>query len=99
MRVLPRTFRRQAWAFYLSVAATVVGMVVGGVLLLISPEGREVALAPFPHVAQQTPSQRVAMEEEMNATPCNGWRKAKPVLKLHSCSTTSECPWPPWHWA
>ena len=66
MRVLPQTFRRQAWAFYLSVAATVVGMVVGGVLLLISPEGREVALAPFPHVAQQTPSQRVAMEEEMN---------------------------------
>ena len=66
LRVLPQTFRRQAWAFYLSVAATVVGMVVGGVLLLISPEGREVALAPFPHVAQQTPSQRVAMEEEMN---------------------------------
>lgn len=66
MRVLPRTFRRQAWAFYLSVAATCVGMLVGGILLLVSPEGREVALAPFPHVAQQTPSQRVAKEEQAN---------------------------------
>lgn len=66
LRVLPSTFRRQAWAFYLALTATAAGMMVGGILLLVAPEGREVALAPFPHVAQQTPSQRVAQEEAMH---------------------------------
>ncbi|MDB6139623.1 MAG: hypothetical protein JWO94_2695, partial [Verrucomicrobiaceae bacterium] len=61
---LPQTFRRQAWAFYLSVALTLTGMLVGGVLLVADPDGRQVALAPFPHVAHQTPSQRVADEEK-----------------------------------
>ena len=64
LRVFPRTFRRNAWAFGMSVALTIVGMLVGGVLLVADPEGRQVALAPFPHVAHQTPSQRVAEEEK-----------------------------------
>lgn len=66
LHTLPQTFRRHIGAFAVSVLTTVVGMFVGGVLLVAAPEGREVALAPFPHVAKQTPSQRVA-EEEKNA--------------------------------
>ncbi len=64
LRTFPQTFRRQAWAFYLSLVLTVVGMVVGGVLLVADVDGRQVALSPFPHVAQQTPSERVAEEEK-----------------------------------
>lgn len=63
LRTFPRTFRRQAWAFYLSVVLTVAGMLVGGILLVADADGRQVALAPFAHVAHQTPSQRVAAEE------------------------------------
>ncbi|MDB6120044.1 MAG: stage sporulation protein [Verrucomicrobiaceae bacterium] len=66
LRTLPRTFRRQMWAFNLSVALTLIGMLVGGILLVADPDGRQVALAPFPHVAHQTPSQRVADEETAN---------------------------------
>ena len=64
LRIFPQTFRRQAWAFHLSVALTLVGMLVGGILLVADPDGRQVALSPFPHVAHQTPSQRVAEEEK-----------------------------------
>ncbi len=77
VRVLPQTFRRQAWAFYLSVAATVVGMLVGSILLLVSPEGREVALSPFPHVAKQTPSQRVAKEEQLDRENLQHFEQSK----------------------
>ncbi len=65
MRTLPRTFRRQGWAFVFSSAVTLVGMIVGALLLVLSPQGKEVMLAPFPHTAYQTPSQRVAKEEQM----------------------------------
>ncbi len=66
LHLFPQTFRRQAWAFYLSSALTVVGMLVGCVLLLADPDGRQIALSPFPHVAHQTPSERVAREETMD---------------------------------
>jgi uncharacterized membrane protein SpoIIM required for sporulation len=39
-------------------------MIVGGLLLVLDVDGRQVAMAPFPHVATQTPSQRVASEEK-----------------------------------
>lgn len=83
LRVLPRTFRRQAWAFYLSAITTAAGMLVGGILLLISPEGREVALAPFPHVAKQTPSQRVALEEAMNREDLRHFEEHKGTFSGH----------------
>ena len=63
-QVFPQTFRGQAWAFFLSLLVTVVGMGVGAALLVMDPDGRQIALAPFSHVAQQTPSQRVAAEEK-----------------------------------
>ena len=64
LRIFPQTFRRQAWAFYLSATLTAVGMLVGGILLIADADGRQVALSPFPHVANQTPSERVADEEK-----------------------------------
>ena len=66
LRTFPQTVRRQAWALYLSIALTLVGMLVGGLMLLVDPDGRQVAMAPFPHVAHSTPSERVAKEEEPN---------------------------------
>jgi uncharacterized membrane protein SpoIIM required for sporulation len=60
----PRAFRRHAWAFGCSALLTVLGMLVGAILLVVSPEGRRVATAPFAHVALQSPSERVASEEK-----------------------------------
>jgi uncharacterized membrane protein SpoIIM required for sporulation len=64
LHTFPQTFRRQAWAFYASCLLTIAGMIVGGLLLVLDVDGRQVAMAPFPHVATQTPSQRVAAEEK-----------------------------------
>jgi uncharacterized membrane protein SpoIIM required for sporulation len=64
LHTFPQTFRRQAWAFHLSTALMIVGMIVGGLLLVVDADGRQVALAPFQHVATQTPSERVAKEEK-----------------------------------
>ncbi len=61
--LVPQTFRRQLWAFQLAVAITIIGGVVGAILISIDPEAREV-IYPFPHLAEQTPSQRVAQEEK-----------------------------------
>lgn len=77
LRILPQTFRRQVWAFHLSVALTIIGMLVGGILLVADPEGRQVALAPFPHVAHQSPSQRVAEEEKAEASRLDKFEKHK----------------------
>lgn len=60
----PQTFRRQAWAFSLSVWLTVAGMILGAIIIVVDPvEGREVAFGAFPDHAATTPSQRVADEE------------------------------------
>ncbi|MBL9145627.1 MAG: stage II sporulation protein M [Verrucomicrobiaceae bacterium] len=64
LHTFPQTFRRQAWAFHLSSTLTLVGMIVGGLMLVLDVDGRRVALAPFQHVAMQTPSERVANEEK-----------------------------------
>lgn len=63
-RVFPRTFRKHYRAFLLASILTLIGMLVGGILLVVDPHGRQVALAPFSHVASQTPSQRVEQEEK-----------------------------------
>jgi len=61
--IFPQTFRRHIWGFHLSVALTMVGMLVGGILLQADPDGRKIVLSAFSHVATQTPTQRVQEEE------------------------------------
>lgn len=63
-QVIPQTFRRQLWGFQLALAVTLIGAIVGATLITIDPEAREVVY-PFPHLAEQTPSQRVEKEEKM----------------------------------
>ncbi len=63
-QVFPATFRRNIWGFYLALTLTLVGALVGAVLLVVDPDGRQVVLAPFNHVATQTPTQRVQAEEK-----------------------------------
>lgn len=60
--IFPQTFRRHIWAFHASWALTVVGVIVGCILIAADPASREIVL-PFSHVAGQTPSERVAKEE------------------------------------
>lgn len=75
-RILPQTFRRQMWAFQLAVAATLVGGIVGAALIAMDPEAREI-IYPFPHLVEQTPSQRVAEEERNNRTEREMFEKVK----------------------
>ncbi len=77
LKTFPQTFRKHALAFLLSSGLTVVGMIVGGVILVADPHGREVATAPFPHVAEQTPSQRVAAEEKVDTRRLKALEKHK----------------------
>jgi uncharacterized membrane protein SpoIIM required for sporulation len=77
VRVFPITFRKNIWGFHLSVALTVVGMLVGAILLQIDPDGRKIVLAPFSHVATQTPTQRVQAEEKANRDRMERFEKHK----------------------
>jgi uncharacterized membrane protein SpoIIM required for sporulation len=61
-RTFPQTFRRQVWGWHVAVWLTLVGAILGSVLLASGLEGRE-AIYPFDYLVQMTPSQRVAMEE------------------------------------
>jgi uncharacterized membrane protein SpoIIM required for sporulation len=69
-RTLPRTFRRHIRAFYLSLAITLAGSVLGGFLVAMDPEAKEVLL-PFPHLLQD-PSERVAEEEARRTDSLEG---------------------------
>lgn len=60
--VFPDTFRRQIWGFHVALALTVVGAMLGALLIASGTEGRE-AIYPFRHLVEQTPSERVAREE------------------------------------
>lgn len=60
---LPSTFRLRIRAFCLSVAVTLVGLIIGGLTVTLDPEAKEVIL-PFPHL-KQSPSERVAGEEKV----------------------------------
>lgn len=68
LETFPRAFRRRIMGFVMSVVITTLGMALGGVILFLDPDGREVALRPFAHVAEQTPSERVAKEERSGAS-------------------------------
>jgi uncharacterized membrane protein SpoIIM required for sporulation len=61
-QTFPQTFRRQIWGFQTATALTVAGAILGAVLIFHGVEGRE-AIYPFPHLIEQTPSERVAREE------------------------------------
>ena len=60
---LPTTFRRRIQAFYLSLAITIVGMIIGGFIVSFDPEAKEVVL-PFPHL-KGSPTERVYSEEKV----------------------------------
>jgi uncharacterized membrane protein SpoIIM required for sporulation len=61
LRTFPQTFRRHVRAFYLALTAMLVGSLLGGFILAVSPESKYVLL-PFPHLLGD-PSERVAQEE------------------------------------
>jgi uncharacterized membrane protein SpoIIM required for sporulation len=63
-KTFPRTFRRHIAAFWLSVAATLLGCAFGGGAIALDP-GSKPILIPFGHL-YQTPQERV--KEEENAT-------------------------------
>jgi uncharacterized membrane protein SpoIIM required for sporulation len=58
----PQSFRRHINAFWICLAAMVVGALFGGFVLMADPDAKEVLL-PFSHL-QGNPSERVAEEEE-----------------------------------
>jgi uncharacterized membrane protein SpoIIM required for sporulation len=63
LRILPQTFRRQIWGWHVAVGLTIVGGLLGSLLIAFDLEGRE-AIYPFPHLVQMTPRERVAQEEK-----------------------------------
>jgi uncharacterized membrane protein SpoIIM required for sporulation len=60
---LPSTFRRRIQAFYLSLGITIVGMIIGGFIVSLDPEAKEVIL-PFPYL-KGSPTERVYSEERV----------------------------------
>jgi uncharacterized membrane protein SpoIIM required for sporulation len=61
-QTFPATFRRQFWAFRLSVGITLLGVLFGAGATLLDPSAKDV-LMPFAHL-QGDPSDRVQKEEE-----------------------------------
>ncbi len=61
--IFPCAFRRRILAFYLSLTITIVGMVIGGFIVILDPEAKEIIL-PFPHL-KGSPVERVAGEEKV----------------------------------
>jgi uncharacterized membrane protein SpoIIM required for sporulation len=59
----PATFRRRIRAFYMAVAITLVGMIIGGLSVTFDPESKQVIL-PFSHL-KGSPTERVAQEEKV----------------------------------
>jgi len=66
LRTFPQTFRRQIWGFHIATALTLVGMILGAILVGTDAESRE-AIYPFPHLVEMTPSERVSKEENPGA--------------------------------
>jgi uncharacterized membrane protein SpoIIM required for sporulation len=64
-QTLPQTFRRHIGAFYLTIALTIAGALLGGFALGLDPESKP-ALMPFSHLMQD-PAKRVADEEHAKA--------------------------------
>jgi uncharacterized membrane protein SpoIIM required for sporulation len=70
--VFPRTFRRHANAFWLTVAITLAGCAFGGFATVFDPDSRHVTM-PFGH-DQMKPSERVAREEKARSDRFEGER-------------------------
>jgi len=62
VETFPRTFRKHARAFRLSLAVTALGCLLGAAIIALDPDSKAVVL-PFRHLLQH-PSERVAEEEE-----------------------------------
>jgi len=60
-KTFPRTFRRHVRAFWIALAAMMVGFILGGFVIAVDP-GSKYVLMPFGHL-QGDPSDRVAQEE------------------------------------
>ena len=60
----PQTFRRHVRAFWICVAAMLVGSIFGGFVLLVDPPSKDILL-PFAHL-HGDPSERVAREENVD---------------------------------
>lgn len=58
----PQAFHRRIWAFWLALAAMLVGAVVGATLLVVDPDAKD-AILPFDQLVG-SPSDRVAKEEQ-----------------------------------
>ncbi len=69
---LPSTFRGRIQAFYMSVAITIVGMIIGGFIVSLDPEAKEVIL-PFPHL-KGSPTERVYGEEKVVEDRLTGFK-------------------------
>ncbi len=61
-QTFPATFRRQFWAFRLSVGITLLGVLFGAGMILFNPSSKDV-LMPFSHL-HGDPKERVQKEEE-----------------------------------
>ncbi len=68
--VFPNTFRRNIRAFWISLAAFLLGCVLGGFALTVDPGAKQVIM-PFPHL-KGDPSQRVAWEESADEDRLEG---------------------------
>ena len=72
LQTLPRTFRRHAGAFYLSLAITIAGCLFGGGAIALDPDSKAV-LMPFPGLMQD-PQKRVEEEEKASTDPLHGMK-------------------------
>jgi len=77
---LPQAFRRQAGAFWLATALLAAGALLGGVLVIVDPEAKEVVL-PFAHLLGE-PSERVAQEEAGGSLGALGTAKSSFAASL-----------------
>jgi uncharacterized membrane protein SpoIIM required for sporulation len=68
--LFPSAFRRRIHAFYLSLAITIVGMIIGGFIVALDPQAKEIIL-PFPHL-KGNPVERVAGEEKITEDRLKG---------------------------
>jgi uncharacterized membrane protein SpoIIM required for sporulation len=72
LQTLPRTFRRHAGAFYLSLAITIAGCMFGGGAIALDPGSKQV-LMPFPGLLQD-PAERVREEEHAKYDRLKGFK-------------------------
>ncbi len=68
-RTFPQTFRRHIHAFWISIAATLLGFMLGGFAISIDPDAKEIIM-PFSHL-KGDPSERVAQEERIAEDTAN----------------------------